>query len=56
MALLIISGEIDLSVAAIIALASTLMGMAAQMGADTPGLVDRPWCRPRSAAPSTACW
>ena len=39
MALLIISGEIDLSVAAIIALASTLMGMALQYGADTPMLV-----------------
>ena len=39
MALLIISGEIDLSVAAIIALASTMMGMAAQMGVGTPGLV-----------------
>jgi len=39
MALLIISGEIDLSVAAIIALASTLMGAAAQVGIDTPGLV-----------------
>lgn len=39
MALLIISGEIDLSVAAIIALASTLMGMAAQAGVDTTGLV-----------------
>jgi rhamnose transport system permease protein len=39
MALLIISGEIDLSVAAIIALASTLMGMALQAGADTPMLV-----------------
>jgi rhamnose transport system permease protein len=39
MALLIISGEIDLSVAAIIALASTLMGMAVQMGVGTPGLV-----------------
>lgn len=39
MALLIISGEIDLSVAAIIALASTLMGMAAQAGVDTPGIV-----------------
>jgi len=39
MALLIISGEIDLSVAAIIALSSTLMGMAAQAGVDTPGLV-----------------
>src|SRR5688572_26896740 len=39
MALLIISGEIDLSVAAIIALASTLMGMAGQAGIDTPGLV-----------------
>ena len=39
MALLIISGEIDLSVAAIIALASTLMGFALQYGADTPVLV-----------------
>ncbi|PWK69133.1 ABC transporter permease [Aminobacter sp. AP02] len=39
MALLIISGEIDLSVAAIIALASTLMGMAAQVGVDTPGVL-----------------
>lgn len=39
MALLIISGEIDLSVAAIIALASTMMGMAAQFGLGTPGLV-----------------
>jgi len=39
MALLIISGEIDLSVAAIIALASTAMGAAAQMGVGTPGLV-----------------
>mgnify|MGYP001104070011 CR=1 FL=1 len=32
MALLVISGEIDLSVAAIIALASTAMGAAAQLG------------------------
>ncbi|MGR9417999.1 ABC transporter permease [Rhizobium leguminosarum] len=39
MALLIISGEIDLSVAAIIALASTAMGAAAQVGIGTPGLV-----------------
>jgi rhamnose transport system permease protein len=39
MALLIISGEIDLSVAAIIALASTLTGLAAQYGVGTPGLV-----------------
>ncbi|TPM92659.1 ABC transporter permease [Mesorhizobium sp. B2-1-3A] len=39
MALLIISGEIDLSVAAIIALASTMMGMAVQAGAGTPALV-----------------
>jgi rhamnose transport system permease protein len=39
MALLIISGEIDLSVAAIIALASTMMGVALQFGVDTPGLV-----------------
>ncbi|MCF6326159.1 MAG: ABC transporter permease [Devosiaceae bacterium] len=39
MALLIISGEIDLSVSAIIALASTMMGLALQFGVDTPGLV-----------------
>ncbi|MFZ2100101.1 MAG: ABC transporter permease [Oricola sp.] len=39
MALLIISGEIDLSVASIIALASTMMGMALQFGVGTPGLV-----------------
>jgi rhamnose transport system permease protein len=39
MALLIISGEIDLSVASIIALASTAMGYAVQMGVGTPGLV-----------------
>jgi rhamnose transport system permease protein len=39
MALLIIAGEIDLSVAAIIALASTVMGAAVQAGVGTPGLV-----------------
>jgi len=39
MALLIIAGEIDLSVAAIIALASTAMGTALQLGVGTPGLV-----------------
>jgi len=39
MALLVISGEIDLSVASIIALASTAMGAAAQVGIGTPGLV-----------------
>ncbi|MBY3597770.1 ABC transporter permease [Rhizobium bangladeshense] len=39
MALLVISGEIDLSVAAIIALASTAMGAAAQAGIGAPGLV-----------------
>ena len=39
MALLIISGEIDLSVASIIALASTAMGAAVQMGAGTPELI-----------------
>ena len=39
MALLITSGEIDLSVAAIIALASTMMGLALQFGIGTPGLV-----------------
>jgi rhamnose transport system permease protein len=39
MALLIIAGEIDLSVASTIALASTAMGAAAQVGVGTPGLV-----------------
>lgn len=39
MALLIISGEIDLSVASIIALASTAMGAAVQIGVGTEGLV-----------------
>ena len=39
MALVIISGEIDLSVAGIIALCSTMMGLALQFGADTPALV-----------------
>lgn len=39
MALLIIAGEIDLSVASIIALASTAMGAAVQIGVGTPGLV-----------------
>ncbi|WP_298916323.1 ABC transporter permease [uncultured Roseobacter sp.] len=39
MALLIISGEIDLSVASIIALASTAMGLAMQWGAGTSELV-----------------
>ena len=39
MALLIIAGEIDLSVASIIALASTAMGAAVQVGVGTPGPV-----------------
>ncbi len=39
MAMLIVAGEIDLSVAAIIALASTAMGLAHQAGIGTPGLV-----------------
>ncbi len=39
MALVIISGEIDLSVASIIALVSTCMGFAVQLGADTPLLI-----------------
>ena len=39
MALLIISGEIDLSVASIIALASTAMGAAAQIGIGTESLI-----------------
>jgi rhamnose transport system permease protein len=39
MAFLIIAGEIDLSVAGIIALASTAMGAAVQLGVGTPGLV-----------------
>lgn len=38
MALLIIAGEIDLSVASIIALASTAMGAAAQLGLGAPAL------------------
>lgn len=39
MAMLIIAGDIDLSVAAIIALASTAMGVAMTAGVGTPGLV-----------------
>jgi rhamnose transport system permease protein len=39
LALLIIGGEIDISVAAIIALASVAMGLAAGQGVDTPGLL-----------------
>lgn len=39
MAMLVVAGEIDLSVAAIIALASTAMGFALQLGAGTPTLV-----------------
>jgi len=39
MALVIISGEIDLSVASIIALVSTCMGFAVQAGVDTAGLI-----------------
>ncbi len=39
MALLIIAGEIDLSVASIIALASTAMGLAMTAGVDTLGIV-----------------
>lgn len=39
LALLIIAGEIDISVAAIIALASVAMGLGAAGGVDTPGLV-----------------
>lgn len=39
MALVIISGEIDLSVASTIALVSTCMGFAVQLGADTPLLI-----------------
>ena len=39
MALVIISGEIDLSVAAIIAFSSTMMGLALQFGVGTPSLV-----------------
>lgn len=39
MAMLIIAGEIDLSVASIIALASTAMGVAMQAGAGVPALV-----------------
>lgn len=39
MALVVISGEIDLSVASIVALTSTAMGYAAAQGFDTPALV-----------------
>lgn len=39
LALLIIAGEIDISVAGIMALASVAMGMAAAHGIDTPGLI-----------------
>ncbi|HEY8596766.1 MAG TPA: ABC transporter permease [Devosiaceae bacterium] len=39
MALLIISREIDVSVASIVALAAVLMGVASDLGADTPTLV-----------------
>ncbi len=39
MAMLIVAGEIDLSVASIIALASTAMGLAMTAGADTPVIV-----------------
>jgi rhamnose transport system permease protein len=39
LALLIIAGEIDISVAAIMALASVAMGLAAAHGVSTPGLV-----------------
>lgn len=39
LALVIVSGEIDLSVASILALASTLMGLAMSHGAGTPELV-----------------
>ena len=39
MALLVIAGDIDLSVGAIVALASVAMGYARQMGVDTAGLV-----------------
>lgn len=39
MAMLIVAGEIDLSVGAIIALASTVMGLAMTLGAPTPVLV-----------------
>ena len=39
MAILIVAGEIDLSVASIIALASTAMGLAMEAGVGVPGLV-----------------
>ena len=39
MALVVISGEIDLSVASIVALTSTAMGYAATQGLETPALV-----------------
>ena len=56
MALLIIVREIDLSIAAIIALASLAMGLAAQAGAPTAALISSASASARSAAPSTACW
>jgi rhamnose transport system permease protein len=55
MALVIISGEIDLSVASIIALSSTAMGLAVTMGADTPMLVVVGLGTGLLAARSTAC-
>jgi rhamnose transport system permease protein len=39
MALLVIAGEIDISVSGIIALVSVAMGLVAQMGVGTPGLI-----------------
>ncbi len=53
LALLIIAGEIDISVAAIIALASVAMGLAAAAGIQTPGLVALDWARDWQRAWST---
>ena len=56
MALLIISGEIDLSVASIIALASTAMGAAVQMGGGTPVLILVGLGTGVLCGPSTGSW
>ena len=57
MALLILVREIDLSVAAIMALASLCIGLLAAHGCGTPGAdPGRARGRARSAAPSTASW
>ena len=56
MALLIIVRDIDLSVAAIVALVSLLMGLSAQAGADTGLLLVVALATGAAAAWSTARW